>query len=411
MDDSKTARDEHASATADDQSMQREVCVEGTRITLLGTAHVSQHSVTDVTEAVASGNYDAVAVELCESRYRALIDPDSLENMDLFQVLKDGRAGMVATSLALGAYQQRLAEQFDIRPGAEMAAAVEGADTAGLEVFRIDREIGVTLKRIYRRTPWWRRALLLSGLATSILSRESVSEEEIERLKEGDMLESTFAEFAERSAILYECLITERDRYMAARLVSIVRAHHPSHIVAVVGAGHMAGTATALADPPADPQAVCNELDALPPRSNWLRWLPWVIVAVIIGGFGYGFSQGIEKGAELVIAWVVINGGLTAVGAALAAAHPLTVLAAFVSAPLTSLNPTIGAGFTTAAAEMWLRKPRVSHFRSLRSDVTRIGGWWRNRVARTLLVFAFSTIGSIAGTYIGGFHVLGRVFG
>ncbi len=391
------------------QHLRREVVVDGTRITLLGTAHVSEQSVTDVSTAVASGQHDAVAVELCASRYSALIDPDSLENMDLFQVLRDGKAGMVATSLALGAYQQRLADQFGIRPGAEMASAVEGARHAGLPVFCIDREISITLKRIYRRTPWWRRALLLSGLVTSVLSRESVSEDEIERLKEGDMLESTFAEFAERSAILYECLISERDQYMAARLAAIARTQRPAHIVAVLGAGHLAGTEAALTQPPEDADAVCRSLDQLPPTNRWLRWLPWLVAAAVLGGFAYGFSQGVDKGIELVTAWVIINGGFSALGALLAAAHPLTVVTAFVSAPLTSLNPMIGAGFVTAGAEIWLRKPKVSHFRSLRSDVKQWTGWWRNRVARTLLVFVFSTLGSIAGTYIGGFHVLQRL--
>jgi pheromone shutdown-related protein TraB len=391
------------------QHLQREVVVEGTRITLLGTAHVSERSVADVATAVASGKHDAVAVELCASRYSALIDPDSLENMDLFQVFRDGKAGMVVASLALGAYQQRLADQFGIRPGAEMAAAVQGARDAGLDVFTIDREISITLKRIYRRTPWWRRALLLSGLATSVMSRESVSEEEIERLKEGDMLESTFAEFAERSAILYECLISERDQYMAANLVRIVRENRPEHIVAVVGAGHLAGTEAALTQPPDDADAVCQSLDELPAPNRWIGWLPWLVVALVVGGFIWGFTQSFSKGLELVTAWFLINGGFSAAGALLAAAHPLTVLTAFVSAPLTSLNPFIGAGFVTAGAEMWLRKPRVSHFRSLRADVKQLSGWWRNRVARTLLVFAFSTVGSIAGTYIGGFHVLQRL--
>jgi pheromone shutdown-related protein TraB len=394
------------------QGLRREIRVEGTRITLLGTAHVSAASVDDVTEAVASGDYDAVAVELCESRYRALTDPDALENMDLFQVIRQGQAGMVAANLALGAYQQRLADQFGIRPGAEMAAAIEGAREADLDVFRIDREIGTTLKRIYRRTPWWQRAVLLSGLVNStFISRDSISEDEIERLKEGDVLESTFAEFAERSATLYECLISERDQYMAARLVTLVREHQPDHIVAVIGAGHMAGAEAALAEPPSDPAAICRQLDELPPRNRWLAWLPWGIVALILAGFVWGFFQDVDKGLELITAWVVINGSLTALGALAAAAHPLTIVTAFVSAPLTSLNPTIGAGFVAAGAELALRKPRVGHFRSLRADVKNLGGWWRNRVARTLLVFVFTTLGSAAGTYIGGFHVLERVLG
>jgi len=94
-----------------------------------------------------------------------------------------------------------------------------------------------------------------------------------------------------------------------------------------------------------------------------------------------------------------------------AAPHPLTVLTAFVAAPITPLNPTIGAGMVTAAAELGLRKPRVRDFHDLRGDTTRWTGWWKNRVSRTLLVFLFSTLGSAAGTYIAGFLIAGKLAG
>lgn len=395
----------------DTAHLVRRLRVGPTEITLLGTAHVSAQSVADVEREVANGDYDAVAVELCESRYRALTQPGSLETLDLFQVLRSGKAGMVAASLALGAYQQRLADQFQIRPGAEMEAAINGANLASLPIYRVDREIGTTLKRIYRRTPWWQRMTLLTGLVASTLSREEISAEEIERLKEGDLLESTFSEFAERSQTLYECLIGERDRYMAARLRQVVERDAPKRLLAVVGAGHLAGLEEALRTAVADPDTTIASLDHLPPRGRWLRVIPWLIVALILAGFALGFSRSTHLGIELVVEWVVINGALSALGAVIAAGHPLTVLTAFVAAPLTSLNPTIGAGFVTAAAELALRRPTVGDFRTLRRDVTRVRGWWHNRVSRTLLVFLFSTIGSAAGTYIAGFRIAGKLFG
>ncbi|PWG63249.1 TraB/GumN family protein [Spiribacter halobius] len=390
------------------EQLIRRVAVGETTFTLLGTAHVSSASVADVEREVGSGRYDAVAVELCDSRYRTLTQPDSLERMDLFQILREGKAGMVAASLALGAYQQRLAEQFGIRPGAEMEAAARGARQSGYPVWLIDREIGTTLKRVYRRVPWWQRAALLSGLLASTLSRERIEAEDIERLKQGDMLESTFAEFAERSAVLYDSLIAERDRYMAARLLEEARSG-AREVLAVVGAGHLAGIAAALEQGIEDPVGVQRELDRVPPGARWPRVIPWVVVAVILGGFAIGFSRSTELGLQLVLDWVLINGGLCALGALLAAAHPLTVITSFLAAPLTSLNPTIGAGFVAAGAELALRRPQVRDFRRLRTDVTRARGWWHNRVSRTLLVFLFTTIGSAAGTYLAGFRILGQL--
>ena len=156
------------------EHLRRTVTVGGVRVTLLGTAHVSPSSVEDVRREVTSGRYDAVAVELCDSRYRALIEPEALERMNLFQVIRDGKAGMVAASLALGAYQQRLAEQFDIRPGAELRAAVDGAADNGLKLHLVDRDIGITLKRVYRAVPWWQRFAILGGLGASVFSSSDI---------------------------------------------------------------------------------------------------------------------------------------------------------------------------------------------------------------------------------------------
>ncbi len=381
------------------------------RITLLGTAHVSRASADKVRELLTSGEYDAVAVELCPSRHSAIIDPDALARMDLFQVIRQGKVPMVTASLALGAYQQRLAEQFGIEPGAEMKAAVEVARRDGLPVLLIDREIGITLKRIYRNVPWWKRFYLFSGLLASLVSSEKVTEEEIEQLKEGDMLETAFSQFADQERELFEPLIDERDRYMAARLLEAVEKGDHRHILAVVGAGHLHGIQRYLQRPPSPPSEVIQELDRLPPPSTWPRLIPWFIVGLILLGFTIGFLRSPELGWQMVADWVVINGGLAALGAAIALAHPLTVIGAFLAAPLTSLNPTIGAGMVTAAIETWLRKPTVSDFSRLRKDVSHLKGWWHNRVARIFLVFILSTLGSAAGTYLAGFRIFGRLSG
>jgi pheromone shutdown protein TraB len=98
---------------------------EGVRYTLLGTAHVSRASVEAVEAAVGSGRYDTIAVELDAQRHRAMTDPDALSRLDLFQILREGKTGLVAANLALAAYQRRLAEQLGVEPGAELRAAAQ----------------------------------------------------------------------------------------------------------------------------------------------------------------------------------------------------------------------------------------------------------------------------------------------
>ena len=399
--------------------------IDGIPVELLGTAHVSRASAEEVRRRIESGAYRAVAIELDASRHAALVDPDRMLKTDLFTVLRRGQAGAMAANLALGAFQQRLADQYGIEPGQEMREAIAAAEAADLPLMLIDRDIGVTLRRVYRNVPWWRRVELMVGLGASVLSREEIPEEEIERLKEGDVLEATFAEFAEHSERLYEPLIAERDRYMAARLwqeaggidaegsdaASSDGDADPRPILAVVGAGHLAGIRRTLEEgPPDDPDAAIEALSTVPPPSRVTRALPWILVALIVSGFVAGFLRDPELGRQLLGDWFWINGIASAIGATLALAHPLTVVGTALAAPLTSLNPTIGAGFVAAALELWLRKPSVGDFATLRADATSLRGWYRNRVARTLLVFLGATFGSVLGTYLAGARILTRLF-
>jgi len=380
-------------------------------LTLLGTAHISRASADKVHELLQGGDYDAVAVELCPSRHRALMDPDGLARMDLFSVIRQGRVYMVVASLALAAYQQRLADQFGIEPGAEQRAAITVAQERQLPVLLVDREIGVTLKRTAGNLNWWKRFGFFSGLLATLLSREEVTEEEIERLKAGDVLETTFAEFAEDRRNLYVPLIEERDRYMAARLREEIAGKHHEKVLAVLGAGHLSGVAGYLQEvPERDPKAEIAELDRLPLPQRWPKLIPWLVVVLVLGGFVYGFYQSPRLGLRVVLDWVLINGSLSALGTAVAAGHPLTVVTAFLAAPMTSLNPAIGAGMVTGAVELYLRRPSIGDFKCLRQDTAIIKGWWRNRVSRTLLVFLFSTLGSAIGTYVAGFRIFGRLF-
>lgn len=388
---------------------RRHVQVGDHEFVLLGTAHVSRASAEEVQAEIASGGYDQVAVELCDARHQSLTRSDEVAQMDLFAVIRKGQAGMVAANLALGAYQQRLAEQFGIEPGAEMKAAISAAEAGSKPLTLIDRNIGITLKRVYRGIPWWRRLTVLGGLAVSLVSSEKISEEDIEKLKQGDILESTFNEFAEQSSHMHSTLIDERDQYMAAKLLAL--AGRPGRTLVVIGAGHLKGMADYLQTGMAEPEQCIQSLDQVPAGARWTRWLPWLVVIIIVIGFVLGFSRSTGLGQQMIIEWVLINGLLSSLGTAIALGHPLTILAAFVGAPLTSLNPAVGIGMVTAAVELWVRKPKVGDFATLKSDVTTMRGWWRNRVSRTLLVFLLSTFGSAVGTYAAGFRIFGQLFG
>ncbi len=380
---------------------------DGVEYVLLGTAHVSRASVAAVEALCQREAFDAIAVELCESRERSMRDPDAFKRMDLFQVIRQGKVGMVAASLVLGSFQKRLAEQYGIEPGAEMKAAMLGAERDGKPLWSIDRDVGVTLKRAWRSLGLREKLGVLGGLFGSLFEREDIAEDEIEKLKSGDMLEGAFSEFAQSSEKLYQGLIAERDLYMAARLrEQAAREPGVRRVLVVIGAGHLKGLAAHLQEQQADPAQSIAELERMPPAARWPRYLGYGVVLAIFLAIGYAFHRNTALGTQALLTWVLATGLLAALGALIAGGHPLSILASFIAAPLKPIRMAIPSGAIGALTEVWIRKPQVSDFETMRDDIGHWRGWWRNRVVRVFLLFTLVNLGTIAGEYIAGVHIV-----
>lgn len=382
---------------------------DGVRFTLLGTAHVSRASIDAVKAAIASGNYDTIAVELDPQRHRALTDPQAMARLDLFQIIREGKIGLVAANLALAAYQRRLADQLGVEPGAELKAAALGAAENSLTLQLIDRDVGTTLKRAWSSLGFWGRSKLMAGLAGSLFVNEEVDEAEIERLKEGDILESSFGEFAAQTPQLFEAVIAERDRYMAARLRQSAGDDKSREVLAVVGAGHLKGLAAALGVGQDDPATTVADLDHIPEGSR-VPWFTIIFATLLLGGFAWGFHQGgMDFGAKLVFDWIVITAIGGAIGCAAAGGHPLSILAAAVASPVTPLIPALSSGMVSAFTEAWLRKPTYEDMLNLRRDTDTVRGWWRNRFARVFVNFVLANLGTSVAVWIAGANLLHKL--
>jgi pheromone shutdown-related protein TraB len=380
---------------------------DGVRYFLLGTAHVSKASVDAVRATIDMGHFDAIAVELDAQRLQALTDPQALARLDLVKVIRERKVALFAANLGLAAYQRRLAEQLGIEPGAELKAAAAEAQARGLPLHLIDRDVGITFRRVSAGLGWWARAKLGSGLVASLFAREDVGEAEIEKLKEGDMLEASFGEFAEDSPELYARLIDERDQYMAARLRATAGAARS--VLAVVGAGHLAGLARYLREDSRDPGELCAELDFVAKKRS-IPWFTLVLTALVVGGIAWGVHRGgFALGADLLRQWVFYTVGFTALGALLAGANPLSLVVGALIAPFKPFRPGMPSGMFAALVELRLRKPAYGDFLALRDDAQTLGGWYRNRVTRVVLVFMLTNLGTIAGEWLAGARIIGKL--
>jgi len=371
------------------------VHLDDREIILVGTAHISQESVDVVEQVIDQEQPQVVCVELDQQRFESLRSDAKWEELDLIEVIKEGKLTFLLARLALTAFQRRMGAQTGVTPGAEMAAAADAAQELGVPVELVDRNVQTTLLRAWRLTPWWRRAEVGMMLFFSLFQGGDISEGDLSDLRESGTIDAILEELGEVFPEVKEVLVDERDLYMAHH----IRRVRADRVVAIVGAAHKSGIVGWLQKDITQDQI--DEIDEVPEKSKISEILPWVIPVIVVGLFVYGsIYSDWQQVRNAGLAWVLANGVFSAAGAAAALGHPLTVLAGFVAAPVTSLNPTVGAGMATALVQTMAASPKVGDFHSVADDLERWKGWWRNRLSRVLLVFLFSSIGSTVGTFV-----------
>jgi len=360
--------------------------------TVVGTAHVSRESADLVQAVVEDERPDTVCLELCPSRYQSITRRSQWEETDLLKVIRQKKAFVLFSNLLLSHFQKRIGLKLGVRPGEEMLRAMDAAEAVGAGIHLADRDVRVTLTRAWRSMSWWSRIKLAGQLLFSLVEADSIREEDVESLKKQDALDALLQELGQSLPEIRRVLIDERDRYLARK----IRTAPGERIVAVVGAGHLSGIRRHW-----DEDVDLDELERMPPPGRLggilKAGIPLLVVAVFVAGF---FATGAAGGKEMLQWWILANAVLAGLGAAVALAHPLTILSAIVASPLTSLNPMIAAGWVSGLVETFLGKPKVRDFQSLPEDIASLKGFWKNKITRILLVVVFTNTGSALGSMV-----------
>lgn len=373
-------------------------------IILVGTAHVSKESIRLVEEVIERERPDAVCLELDEKRYQSLTNRRQWQELDLKTIIKKKQLSTLLVSLMMASYQKRLGQQLGVTPGAELLAAVNKAKEHGIKISLCDRDVRITLRRAWKSTTYWKKGYLLSSLMASLFDRSEISEEKLEELKQKDVLSEMMNELGDSLPDLKRVLIDERDLYLSEK----IKEADGEKIVAVVGAGHVEGIKATFGR---DRSEELTEITTIPKISKGYKILGWSIPVLILGSIGLlALKKGAAVAGANLVYWILANGIPAAIGATLALAHPLTIVAAFAAAPVTSLTPVIGAGYVTAFLQVLFCPPVVKEFESAGDDMGSLPGWWKNRLLRVLLVFLLTGLGSMIGTYVGGYEILNNLF-
>ncbi len=371
-------------------------------IFLVATAHVSRESVEDVRRTIQAVSPDAVCVELCEARYSNIKNREQWKKTDIMKVVREGKAMLLLSSLVMTSFQKRIGDQLGVTPGAEMVEGIERAKETGATLVLADRDIQITLKRTWGKLGMRDKFKMALQLVGSLFVVGDFDKELIEEIKKDEQLADMLEVLAREFPLVKGTLIDERDVFLARK----IREAPGRRVVAIVGAGHASGILREL-----ERERPIEPLLEIPEEALWPKILKWGIPAAIVAVFAYGFlRQGVEGTMDSVYIWVLVNGSLAALGAALALGHPATVVSAFLAAPLTSLNPLMAAGWVAGVVQAFVKRPTVEDLEKLPDAITSVKGFWLNPVSRILLVVAFANLGSSLGTFISGGWIFSKTF-
>ncbi len=375
----------------DHQNVHR-LTLDSREIILIGTAHISRESADLVDRVITEEKPDVVCVELCKARFEAIQQKDKWQEMDIVKVIRENRTALLLSQLLMMSLQKKIAERFNINPGEDMLRAISRAEESGAEVVLADREIRVTLLRTWRMMGLWSKMKFLSDMILSLFIGEDIAEENIEELKQHDVLDLALKSIGEKLPELKTTLIDERDQFLACS----IRNSQGRKIVAVVGAGHIPGIIENIGK-----EIDIDEINTIPPRSFWARFFGWGFSAAILSLFVAGFFySGGRTSIHMMLSWSVITAICATIGAMMLLAHPFTILASALSAPIATLHPLIATGWVAGLTEATFRKPQVRDFLDLKDDITTVKGFFRNRITRILILVVVVNLTTSIGTFV-----------
>ena len=370
-------------------------------IYLVKTAHVSKNSINDVRECIDEVKPDAICIELDEDRFKKLNEPDKWRETDIIKIIKEKKVGFLLVNIILSSFQRRMAKNMDTSSGGEMLEGIKASKELNVPLVLADRPIRITFSRIWNSLGINEKSKLLVSIIGSIFDDEEISEEDLAALKEADALEAALNEVGKEFPVVKKILVDERDEYLSSKIKNA----NGKKIVAIIGAAHAIGLIKAL-----DKDVDTIQLEEVNKKKGIGSIIKWIIPIAILSAIIYTLITNRDVGISQIKSWILWNGTLSALGVLLALGHPLSILTAFVMAPITSLNPLLAAGWFAGIVEAMIRKPKVKDFENLGEDTSSLKGFWKNRVTRILLVVVFANVFSSIGTIISGLDIFSKLF-
>jgi pheromone shutdown-related protein TraB len=215
------------------------------RLTIIGTSHIAKESVDEITNKIAQGKHNIIALELDIQRAQGLLQKQK-SKASISDILRIGVKGYIFVKLGQYA-QQKLGKSVGVMPGAEMKAGLLEAKKHKLQIALVDQPIQITLRNLSNAITWREKGRFISDIFKGIFSPKKQLAEmgfdkfDLNKVPSQELILKMMGHMKKRYPSIYKTLVEDRNVYMVKQLVKLLRKYPDKNILCVIGAGHKEG--------------------------------------------------------------------------------------------------------------------------------------------------------------------------
>lgn len=378
---------------------------ETNNITLLGTAHVSKESVKEVEELILKKQPKYICIELDKQRYDNLVNDEQWKNTDIVSVIKNKQFPSLVMQVIIASVQKKFSLTTNSEPAGEFKKAIELAKKTNAEIILIDRNIKITLNRIWRKLTLFNKVDIITSFIFGSDDTE-LTENSIQDIMKDDVMELAFSSFKEKLPIIHKVLVEERDEYMANNILELTT---KEEVVVIIGKAHLNGIFNKVKS---NSNTHNNaELDIIPNKTLGTKLANWsfsiLIIGLLIASFVFGdYNVGMDQLKQ----WILWNSSLAAIFTLLARGSFISAIVAFLTAPIGAISPALSVGIFVAFSEAIVKKPTVNDMANIFEDTSNIKTILNNKFLKIIVLFFVSSLGGAIGNIIGGSQLIKNLF-
>ncbi|MBW2993211.1 TraB/GumN family protein [Candidatus Woesearchaeota archaeon] len=211
-------------------------------LTIIGTSHIALQSMKKVRETIDDMKPDIIALELDKKRLYAITHKTKTK-IGLRDIRRIGIKGFIFN--LIGAWvEKKLGKMVGVRPGSEMITALKLAKKHKLKIALIDQDIEFTLAKLSKSITWREKFNFVADIFKGIffgkreLKKIGIKSLDLTKVPEKKIIKKLTQNVKKRYPSIYNVLIYERNKILAANLAYIMKHYPESKILAIMGAGH-----------------------------------------------------------------------------------------------------------------------------------------------------------------------------